>query len=69
MSGVGLHVMSEVIKQTDSAVAKFTRSILDVARKNHVDFAYAGRGHSKPAEILRVMKINNRAIHDLLKKK
>lgn len=60
--------MSNIVKQTDGAVAAFTRRILGIARQNNVDFDYAGRGHSKPAEILRVMKINNRVVSDLLKK-
>lgn len=56
------------VDTVDDAVSVFTKSILDLALKNGVDFAYVGPKHSRPEEIQKVMKVNVKAMNDLLKK-
>lgn len=59
--------MKQVAKQVDAIVAPFTRKILNLARKQGVDFAYAGAKNTPKAEINKVMSINVKAVRDLLK--
>lgn len=61
--------MADAIKATDNAVSAFTKSILGIARKNGVDFSYVGPKHSAAEEIIKVMRVNNKVVTDLLKKK
>ena len=55
-------------KQLDTVIKDFTRNILGLARKEKVDFDYAGNKGDWKAEIARTMKINDATFKKLLKK-
>ncbi len=59
--------MPDLITKTDDIVADFTRNILDLARKNGVDFDYVGNKGNRSTEIERTMDVNNKVVKGLLK--
>lgn len=55
-------------KQLDTICKDFTKNILGLARKNNIDFQYAGNKGDWKSELARTMKINNVTFKKLLTK-
>lgn len=54
--------------QTDGAVARFTRELLGIARKNDVPFETIGRRETKTDEVLAVLRDNYKVAERLMTK-
>lgn len=53
--------------EVDDLVAEFTGKLLSVARKEGIEFDYAGHGLSKTDEVVKVMQINLDTVKGLMK--
>lgn len=60
--------MFRKLGRVDAIVSRFTKDILGLANKEKVDFDYAGNKGGSKAEIKRTLKIDVKAVDDLLGK-
>ena len=59
---------SPMLAKVDGVVADFTKNILELARKNKVDFAYTGARGDQRSEIKRTLRIDVDTAKKLLEK-